>query len=78
MSIRTKAQLTASADVIGNETAIGGNTKTRVRNMLVDMIDSFCLLLDIVTPSTSGGTITFDFELKQTIDRVNSNSSSWH
>lgn len=66
MSIRTIAQLKASAAVIRDETAIGGNTKLRVYNMLIDLIDSLCLILDIITVSTSSGTITFDFALKQT------------
>ncbi len=65
MAVKTKAELVDEANVIRDETAIGGNTKLRVRNMIVNMIDSFSLLLDIVTPSTAGGTITFDFALKQ-------------
>jgi len=65
MSIKTKAELTTEANVIRDETAVGANTKLRIRNMLVNMIDSFCLVLDVVTPSTTSGTITFDFELKQ-------------
>jgi len=65
MSVKTKAQLVTTATVIRDETAVGGNTKLRVYNMIVDLVDSLCLILDIVTPSTASGTITFDFELKQ-------------
>lgn len=65
MSVKTVAQLKASAAVIRDETAIGGNTKTRIYNMLIDMIDSFMLILDISSVVTTGGTITFDFLLKQ-------------
>jgi len=65
MTIKTKAQLISTAAVIRDETAIGGNTKLRVYNMLVDFADSMQLILDLVSPSTASGTITFDFELKQ-------------
>ncbi len=40
MSAKTDAELTAAADVIAAETAAGGNTRTRVANLLKDMIDS--------------------------------------
>src|SRR5687768_3370514 len=65
MSVKTVAQLKTTAAVIRDETAIGGNTKLRVYNMLVDLIDSLCLILDLTSVSTAGATITFDFELKQ-------------
>jgi len=65
MAVKTVAQLKTTAAVIRDETAVGGNTKLRVYNMLVDMIDSLCLILDIVTTSTASGTIDFDFALKQ-------------
>jgi len=65
MSVKTVAQLKTTAAVIRDETAIGGNTKLRVYNMLIDLIDSLCLILDIATVSTASGTIDFDFALKQ-------------
>jgi len=65
MSVKTVAQLKSTAAVIRDETAIGGNTKLRVYNMLIDLIDSLCLILDIATVSTTSGTIDFDFALKQ-------------
>lgn len=65
MSVKTVAQLKSTAAVIRDETAVGGNTKLRVYNMLIDMIDSFMLILDITSSDTSGATITFDFALKQ-------------
>lgn len=65
MAIKTVAQLKTTAAVIRDETAIGGNTKVRVYNMLVDLIDSLCLILGILSVDTSSSTIDFDFELKQ-------------
>jgi hypothetical protein len=41
MSSKTKAELTTDAQVIRDETEIGANTKTRVYNILKDIIDSF-------------------------------------
>lgn len=63
--IKTVAQLKATAAVIRDETAVGANTKLRVYNMLVDLIDSLCLILDLSSVATTGPTITFDFNLKQ-------------
>jgi hypothetical protein len=40
MAQQTDSQLTTSANVIGNETVSKANTKTRVRNMIADLIDS--------------------------------------
>lgn len=40
MAIKTDAQLSIEADVIRNETIPSGNTKTRVADMLQDIIDS--------------------------------------
>lgn len=40
MSVKTDAELTAAANVIANETVAGANTKTRVANILKDIIDS--------------------------------------
>lgn len=65
MAVKTADQLKTTAAVIRDETAIGGNTTLRVYNMLVDLIDSFCLVLDIANTSTAGSIIDFDFALKQ-------------
>jgi len=40
MAQKTDVELTTEADVIGNETAINGNTTDRVRDMLTNLIDS--------------------------------------
>ena len=59
MAKKTDAQLLAEAQVINDETAIGGNTKGRVANMLKDIIDSKASI-DQLTVSTASGTITLD------------------
>lgn len=40
MAQKTDVELTAEANVIGNETVAGANTKTRVATMLKNIIDS--------------------------------------
>ena len=53
MALKTRAQINALAEVIANEAAQGGNTKTRIANILKDIADSSFNKSD--EPSPGGG-----------------------
>ncbi len=63
MARKTSAQLLAAAQVIIDETAVGGNTKARVGGLLQDMVDSMANLntnVDQGLVDVSGGVITLN------------------
>lgn len=67
MAQKTKTQLQAISSQIRNETAVGGNTKTRVAGIFTDIIDTLCSLLENgqMLTSTTG---TNDYALNGSIE----------
>jgi hypothetical protein len=63
MARKTSAQLLAAAQVIIDQTTVGGNTKELVGGLLQDMIDSLSNLntnVDQGVVATAGATLTLD------------------